>query len=313
MKKISLFLIVGTCLGFLIYDFWLQQEPIAVKVISSAPFVDKMPAEEKRSQSPWEDTNDASVPAEIMAPMPPVIAGELSMVNTETLQTVAGIIDQVERDLDRGNFGKPSDLSFSIVYLFHQSLAAYLRFLRDPDNGPDFHILFHRPFSGRYQFNEDVIVMGNPTLGNGEGRFITTMFHEYQHHLFHTIYGTPEFTNIVWKFYNELAAHIFEELFAAYLPNQFFERAHRGGLPRIIKRQLENGDGYDAIALIYDLMVPPQSDREPFYRFMMPAKDGYLDKRELVHAIDSSFQPDPILVDAYTTIATDYWQRAARN
>ena len=300
MKKISLFLIVGTCLGFLIYDFWVKQEPIPIQLINSAPI--------SQNESPNESPEQAA-----SQESPPIVAEELSLVDTETLQTVAHIIDQVERDLEQGTYGQPNDLSYNIVYLFHQSLAAYLSFLKDPDNGPDFHILFNRPFSGRYQFNQDVIMMGNPTLGNGEGRFITTMFHEYQHHLFHTIYGTPEFTNIVWKFYNELAAHMFEELFAAYLPSRYFEHAHRGGLPRIIKRQLEKGDGYDAIALIYDLMVPPQSDREPFYQFMMPAKDGYLQKRELVHAIDNTFQPDPTLVDEYTAIATDYWQRAARN
>jgi hypothetical protein len=138
------------------------------------------------------------------------------------------------------------------------------------------------------------------------------MFHEYQHHLFHTIYGTPEFTDVVWKFYNELAAHMFEELFAAYLPRHYFERAHRGGLPRVIKRQLQNGDGYGAITLIYDLMVPPRHNQLPFYRFLMPAKEGYLDKHELVHVVDSSFHPDPDLAEQFEIIAKRYWQVQAK-
>ena len=312
MRRLYLTLIIAAGIAVFAYDHLIKPDPIPVRLIN----MEELSAE-RPSVRPLLDPPESSLlELEMDASIPPdetvVTATDISIVNDETLRVISRMLDQVQQDLRTGRYGEPNQLPYNIVYLFRQSLAAYLGYLQNPTEGPDFHILFHRPFSGRYQFHSNKILMGSPTLSNGEGRFLTTMFHEYQHHLYHTIYGTPQFPDIVWKFYNELTAHTLEDLFADYLPPRYFERAHRGGLPRIIKRHLENGDGYRTISVIYDLMVPPGAKRVPFYRFMVPVKAGYIDKRELVHSIDETFHPNSTLVDEFAIISERYWQNQAQ-
>lgn len=233
-----------------------------------------------------------------------------AIATPETQQVIAQMIHQVKTDLTTETFGAPGTLSYNIVYLFSQSLQAYAQFLKDFREGPPFHVFSHRNFSGRYNFRTDRIFMGQPTLQNSEGRFLTTLFHEYQHHLFHRIYGTPEWTDIVHKFYNELAAHLFEALFAVYLPDHYFLRPHRGRLPKQIVHHLRHHDGRAAMALIYDVVVREDSPR-PVYRFLQPAWDRYISKEELLNTIDTTFHPDPVQADALAAAATDYWSDAS--
>ncbi len=230
-----------------------------------------------------------------------------AVANPETMEIIAQIIRRVSHELASGTYGPPQELSYHIVFLFQQSLVAYQRFLRLPNSGPDFNLLPHRSFSGRYQFRRDHIFMGQPTLRNGEGRFLTTLFHEYQHHLFHTIYGTPDRSDIVRKFYNELSAHIFEGLFASYLPSRYFIRPHRGGRPQRIRQLLQDRNGEAAIEWIYDWMVPGL-DHPPVYSFLRPAWLGHIGKKELIDSINQTFHPDEEAAQQLQDIATDFWE-----
>lgn len=309
MRRIYLTLILTAGIAVFAYDQLHRSEPLQVSLIS--PQAVREPArptdiaELQVAPNLWDEEGDAM--------LPPLDAldnlASLSLVGKETLQTITQMLKEVDHDLRSHRYGAPETMPYTIVFLFHQSLAAYLRFLQDPTEGPDFHILFHRSFSGRYQYHAGQILMGGPTLDNGEGRFITTMFHEYQHYLFHSIYGTPSNSDIVWKYYNELAAHMFEELFAAYLPAHYFERAHRGGLPHVIRQHLEKNRGYRAVALISNLMLPTQSDRSPFYKFLLPVTAGFISRSELIYAIDESFHPDTQLARELSDAALQYWQK----
>ena len=250
-------------------------------------------------------TADAAIDLRPTEKGPPIPA-----TSPETLQRLSAIIDYVKGELLRGDFGEPGSLNYNIVYHFQQTLAAFRGFLTNPLIGPDFYILFHEDISGRYRFDEARIYLGPSTIEQGEGPFLATLFHEYQHHLFHTIYGTPEYTDIARKFYNELAAHLLENLLAVYLPQNYFQGNYRGGLPQYVYTLLRTHEGEKVLELFYDLMVP--TDQDPFYQFLLPATKGSVKKADMLQAIDQDFQPDPVLADALKKIARDYFAASGR-
>jgi hypothetical protein len=248
-----------------------------------------------------QDNTDQAIPERSSS-----FQGEESIVNQETLDLIDRIIKEVHQDIEVGHYGKAGELAYNMIFLFEQSLRAFRQFLTNPFEGPNFNIMFHKEFSGRYRFDEGKIFMGPPALQNGEGRFLVTLFHEYQHYLFHTIYQTPHVTDIVWKFYNELAAHVFENILASYLPAHYFRTRHRGGLPLYVRTLLRKQEGQRVIAVMYDLMVPDNQD--PFYIFLLPASRGYIQKEDLVASFDEEFQPDPRMALELQGISAEYFR-----
>lgn len=235
----------------------------------------------------------------------PVLIG--SLVGPTTRQMLLEALNEIDRDLNEGIYGIPGDLTFNIVVLFRQSLKPFIEFLAKPYLGPDLKVAYGSGHSGRYHFKQAEISLGAIALDNGEGRFLVTLFHEYQHYLFHTIYGTPPYTDIVRKFYNELAAHLFENLLTTYIPEPYFEIPHRGELPEAIREFLENSQGEAAIEVLTNWMIPDDPERPPIYGSLLPVSDGYIDKSELLDAIDDEFNPDPQMAEGLQRMAEEYY------
>lgn len=234
----------------------------------------------------------------------------VGITNKKTLDAIAKILEQVKKDLDEKHYGKEGEYAYNIVYLFRQSLTAYHRFLSHPSEGPKFEVLKPKEFSGRYQYETDEIRLGTPAVGKGEGRFLVTLFHEYQHHLFHKIYGTPEETDIVWKFYNEAAAYIFEALLATYLPQSYFEAPHRGDFPRTLRGMLERGEAKEGVALVAALLADlKNADGSLFYPFFAPVEDKFIQLEEVVDAVDESFTPRKEVAADLQNLAEEYYEK----
>lgn len=214
-----------------------------------------------------------------------------AIVNPQTQALLAQILAQLQADIDAGKYGAAGTQTYNMAYLCHQSLTAFARFVREPADGPDFQVMFQRDYAGRYYFHSGQISLGAETLGDGEGRFLATLFHEYQHYLFHSIYGTPAEHDIVRQFYNEAAAYLFEWLLTSYLPAEYFVQPN--GLPAHIRGQLQRGDGSGALQIAYQAMAPTPGDTNALYRFLQPVADGRIQVPELLGAIDANFQPDP--------------------
>lgn len=240
--------------------------------------------------------------------LPPPELSPDALVDGQSLRLIADIAQRISVDLEEERYGEAGTLSYNMIFLMHQSLIAFHRYLQYPSEGPDLHVLMHREFSGRYQFYREKILLGQKTLQQGEGRYLVTLFHEYQHYLFHTIYGTPPRSDIVRKFYNELAAHIFGAIFSTYLPRHYFQGGTLSRYTVGVQRRLLEHKGYEAIDLTYDLMVP-RRNRAPMYSFLLPTAFGYIDKRELVESIDERFHPNPEIAENLQEIAAEYFVR----
>lgn len=213
------------------------------------------------------------------------------LISPEFKKVIDGIIDQVEIELKQGEFGELEDESFTVAYLFLQSLKGYRRFLLYPHEGPDLHIKHQSNFSGRYNFKVGHISLGQSVLNEGESRFFVTLFHEYQHHLFHTLYGTPNQTDILRKYYNEASAYLFEFLLASYMPYQAYT-PHRGRLPQLTKKWLKDGDVTRSLEIITNMLAPDDESKRLFYSFMRPVREGLVSKSDLIDGINPDFHPD---------------------
>lgn len=228
-----------------------------------------------------------------------------SLISQRSLNVMDQIIKQVEVELDNDVYGEAGSESYVIVYLFSQSLKAYRHFLANPTQGPEFRILYDQDFSGRYHYHQGKIALGAKVLEEGESRFIVTLFHEYQHHLFHTIYGTPKNNDIVRKFYNELSAYIFEFLLANYLPYEAFE-PHRGHLPRLTQNYLKEGEIEKIYKIILEMMLPNELRSKPIYSFLNPIVENIVDPQELIDGINEDFHPDEDLAYDLSLRIDDY-------
>ena len=145
---------------------------------------------------------------------------------------------------------------------------------------------------GRYSTGEQKILLGPDTI-DSEGVFLVVLFHEYQHHLHNTIWGSPRRDDVAGLFYNELAAHLFEDLLAAYLPASYFPSPYRGALPAHLKRLLDQDKGGEAMGVILrGLLRMHSEDGRLFYAFLEPVKDGFIDSEELLETITEDFVTD---------------------
>jgi len=288
--------------------FWteeeeLPQEPQPAQKVNVLPKPFSMTAayqEKKKSRDSIEYSDDILIIREDMNLGP--------MVEKGTLDLLVKIIKQVDEEITKAVYGEPGSMSYNIMYLFKQSLRDYREFLANPSGGPMFNILFDRNFSGRYNFQDRHIMLGSKVMQHGEGRFISTLFHEYQHHMFHSIYGTPEKTDIVRKFYNELTGYLFEFLLLSYIPPKLFINGHhRGEDPRDIRELLKESRSYEVIAIVYEWMFLPGNKPLPIYVFLKPVAQGLIQKDDLVFSINAEFHPDPDIADDLQDISEDYF------
>jgi len=215
------------------------------------------------------------------------------LVRPETISLIEDIIRQSGMDLEKGNYGSPGELSYNIVYLFRESLMAFHRYLEKPLEGPSINVLFNRAFVGRYRSKSEEISLGKLTLEEGEGPYLQAMFHEYQHFLFHTIYGTPDSTDISRLFYNELAAYFFERLFSYYLPDDYFLSGRHSRFTEMVHDSLATGQARKGMSTILRMMEKLREDCQSLYPYMQAVDEGAIGEDELLDSIDSTFTVDP--------------------
>lgn len=254
---------------------------------------------------PLSETDSARIKipkTQIPPPSPPVKdeapsfddedAATTALVGDRTLRVIDGILERIRRDLESGFYGDPGLQAYNMIFQFHQSLSAFRRLLENPLEGPDFRFSLKKEILGRYTTREQKILLGPDTI-ESEGVFLVVLFHEYQHHLLHTIMGSPRRDDLVGLFYNELAAHLFEDLFAAYLPASYFEKPYRGSLPVQLKRLLSQGQSEKAMLLLLRLLSKIRTEDDSlFYEFLAPVESGAVDAQDVVDAISQDFVPD---------------------
>lgn len=222
---------------------------------------------------------------------PKLNESSFSLGSLGTKQKIQTTIRKIGADLDRAVFGLPGDMSYNIVFLLKQSLLDFDQFVQDPQRGPLLEMEFQKDFLGKYDVPSKTITLGKKVLNQGEAVFLTTIFHEYQHYLYHSFYTEQKDQDIVWKFYNEAQAYLFSFLFGAYLPSQSFGRMDDFYYCRQFRRDLIDDDPHVALGRILDHMIKVATS-DGAYAFLMPTGKGLVTNDDLVDSIGPDFYPE---------------------
>jgi|APSaa5957512535_1039671.scaffolds.fasta_scaffold71791_2 hypothetical protein len=229
-----------------------------------------------------------------------------AIVNQQTLKQIAGIADQVGKDLDDGMYGDPDQIVYNMVFQFRQSLQAYHRFLTKPKEGPGFTVDARKNYLGRYHVKSKQILLGNDMLDKGEAYFLITLFHEYQHYLFNSMFGRYDKTDIAWRFYNEASAYLFSSLLGAYLPADSYKDNKYWVRDLKVRFRLTEDRPNRVLGDILDHLAKVREE-EDLYGFLEPYVSGKVTKDELLDAVSEDFIVAEEFAEELKIISEDYF------